>query len=49
MRNGPILPTTCFHDVIFEEVVDCSVMEKDKFADIKLDKTALSEDSLTKS
>lgn len=34
------------HDVIFEEFVDCSVMEKDKFADVQLDKTVLSEESL---
>lgn len=46
MRNGPILPTICFHDVIFEEFVDCSVMEKDNFADVQLDKTVFSEESL---
>lgn len=33
-------------DVIFEEFVDCSVMEKDKSADVQLDKTILSEESL---
>lgn len=34
------------HDVIFEEFVDCSIMEKDNFADVQLDKTVLSEESL---
>lgn len=46
--NGTILLTICFHGVIFEEFVDCSVMEKDSFADIQLDKAVLSEKSLQK-
>lgn len=37
------------HDAILEEFVDCSVMEKDNFADIQLDKTDLSEESLHQS
>lgn len=49
MRNGSILPTICLHDVIFEEFVDCSVTEKDNFADIPLDKTGLSEESFHQS
>lgn len=39
----------CVHDVIFEEFVDCSVMEKDNFADVQLDKSGLSEESFYQS
>lgn len=44
MRNGPVLPTVCVHDAIFEEFFDCSVTEKDNFTDVQLDKTELSEE-----
>lgn len=42
MRNGPILLTIFFYDMSFEEFVHCSVMEKDNFADVQVDKTVVS-------